>query len=91
MTLRKLVIASLTVTFAAVGAIGSAEAGKRGGGFKFGGGGFKQHHSHHKFHHRHHFGPSIYIGGGGGCGYYYHKWKYSGSYFWRVKYFDCIS
>lgn len=90
MIARNLVIASLAATVALLGAVGSAEAGRRHGGFglKFGGGGFHKH--HHHFHHRHFYGPRIVIGGGG-CGYYWNKWKWTGSYYWKAKYYDCVS
>ncbi|MBL8564935.1 MAG: hypothetical protein JNM89_04390 [Hyphomicrobiaceae bacterium] len=92
MTMKKIVIASLAVTIAALGAVGSAEAGRRGGGFK--GGGFKvgfNHHNHH-FHNKHFSGPHVFVsgGGGGGCGYYFDKWKFTGSSFWKAKYYGCI-
>ena len=89
MTMKKLVIASLAVTIAALGAVGSAEAGRPGGAFK--GGGFKigfKHHNHH-FRHKHFYGPRVFVGGGG-CGYFYDKWKFTGSSFWKAKYYSCI-
>ncbi len=36
----------------------------------------------HKFHHWHHFRHH-------GCGYYWRKWKFTGYYFWKKKYFIC--
>lgn len=43
---------------------------------------------------RHHFldhGPRLhlYIGGGGGCGYYLDRWEDTGSFYWKRKYFIC--
>ena len=26
---------------------------------------------------------------GGGCGYYYDRWQYTGSYYWKKQYFVC--
>lgn len=94
MITKNFAVAALAVAVAVLGAAGSAEAGKRGGGggFKFGGGGFKHSfHHHHGFGHKRHFGPKIIIGVGGGCGYYYDKWQFTGSRYWKAKYFNCIS
>ncbi|MFN3867807.1 MAG: hypothetical protein ACK4MF_01940 [Hyphomicrobiaceae bacterium] len=99
MIAKKYAVATLAVAIAVLGAAGSAEAGKRGfagsgAGFKFVGGGGLEHsfHHHQGFGHKRHFGPKIIIGlGGGGCGYYYDRWKFSGSRFWKAKYFNCIS
>lgn len=60
-----------------------AEAGKRfrlhiGGGH------------HHHFRHRHWHAPH-YVYSGPSCRYYYKKWKWTGSSYWKHKYFDCIS
>lgn len=88
MTGRKMIIASLAAAIAIVGAIGTAEAGRRGGGFK--GGAFKMGFKHKHFRHRH-FGPRVIVGfGDGGCGYFYRKWKVTGSFYWRNRYYECI-
>jgi hypothetical protein len=43
----------------------------------------------HFFHHG--FGPRIIIGGYGysDCGYLYSRWQYTGSRYWRHRYFQC--
>ncbi len=45
------------------------------------------HRSFHSFHHRPHL--QLYIGGGGGCGYYFERWQDSGSFFWKRKFYQC--
>lgn len=61
-----------------------AEAGNR---FRvhFGGG-----HHHHHFRHRHWHTPH-YVYLSPGCGYYYKKWRWTGSSYWKYKYYECIS
>ena len=47
------------------------------------------HHGHH-FKHRHHHGLRIILGGGySGCGYLYRRWQYTGSHYWKRRYFAC--
>jgi len=50
------------------------------------------HHGHHHHHFRGWYGPSIVTYGtyGYGCGYYWRKWKYTGSSYWKHRYFACI-
>jgi hypothetical protein len=45
-------------------------------------------------HEKHHFfdhGPRLhlFIGGGGGCGYYLDRWEDTGSFYWKRKYYIC--
>ena len=49
----------------------------------------RHHHGHHHFHFRHWHAPYVTYGYGG-CEYFYKKWKYTGSGFWKHKYFACI-
>lgn len=46
------------------------------------------HHGHHHFRAWH--GPVVVTSGYGGCGYYYWKWKHTGSRYWKSKYVACI-
>ncbi len=49
-------------------------------------------HRHHH-HHRHFHGlyAPLYIAPSyNDCGYYYWKWRHTGSRFWKAKYFSCI-
>ncbi|MDX2257398.1 MAG: hypothetical protein NW205_00625 [Hyphomicrobiaceae bacterium] len=82
-TLAKTSVLSAAVALVALtGGMGDAEAGKRKFGFGF---------AKHKHVHIHHFRkPVIVVHAGHGCGFYKFKWKKTGSYFWRNKYFDCI-
>ncbi|MEQ1673096.1 MAG: hypothetical protein ABL893_19780, partial [Hyphomicrobium sp.] len=58
--------------------------GGHGGGHHFSGMGFSG------GHHRHHHRPHLYIySGGGGCGYFYEKWQYTGRFYWKSKYYQC--
>lgn len=54
----------------------------------------RRHHHHHGHHYRHFhgwYGPVVTYGYSAyGCEYYYKKWKYTGSRFWKHKYFACI-
>jgi hypothetical protein len=65
------------------GAVGSAQAGGK----------------HHKFHFKnHHFnnfhsGRTVVVIGGGGrysCDYYYDKWQWTGSKYWKRQYYACV-
>lgn len=47
--------------------------------FKFG----KFHRKFHVWHHKPHFYH------GGGCGFFYKKWKFTGKYYWKKRYFMC--
>lgn len=58
-------------------------------------GGKKHFHFPHKHHHHIHgygygFGPSYYVGGGYGCGYYKKMFWKTGNYYWKAKYYDCL-
>jgi hypothetical protein len=48
------------------------------------------HHGHHHHHFRHWHGPAYVTYGYNSCDYFYRKWKYTGSGYWKYKYFDCI-
>lgn len=82
---KSIAFAAVAASVAILGASGSAEAGKRHFGAHFGG-----HGHHHKFHHRH-WRPHYYVYSGPSCGYYFKKWKWTGSSYWKHKYYDCIS
>lgn len=47
-----------------------------------------------RHHHHHHFrawhAPVIVTSDSGSCGFYYRKWKRTGSAYWRSQYFACI-
>ena len=58
----------------ATGVVTAAEAGGRHG----------KHFGFYK-----HYGPSYVSYKGSGCGYYYSKWKHSGSFYWKNRYFEC--
>lgn len=80
---KTLALTAIAASLAAFAPSGEAEAGKRFG-VRIGGG--HHHHFHHRnFHHKFvvHTGPS--------CGFYFKKWKFTGSSFWKAKYFACIS
>lgn len=51
-------------------------------------------HHHHGHHHHHHFrhwhGPAYVTYGYNSCDYFYRKWKYTGSGYWKYKYSACI-
>lgn len=91
MRTKTVLAAVLTASVTMLGAVGSAEAGRGGKG---GGGGFHRHSSHHHNHHGHHhrhFRHFYYVDHGGGCGYFYKKWQWTGSSYWKYKYYECIS
>lgn len=54
----------------------------------------RRHHGHnyHNNHFRHWHGPAYVTNGYAydSCGYFYRKWKYTGSGYWKHKYFACI-
>lgn len=89
---------SRSLTLAAVAALSFAAAGApdadAGYGFKF-----RSHHGHSHHFHKHRFGGhyfhgpriSIRIGkvGRRSCGYYYDKWQYTGSRYWKRQYKIC--
>ena len=69
------------------------KTGRRGRGFrKFRGRGFGKF-RRHRFRHwrfrRHHWKHKHFAYHGRGCHYYWRKWKYTGSYFWKRKYYAC--
>lgn len=76
-------LAAVAAAIAIAASAGTAMAKGRHGGLHFSGKGF------HSFHHRHHHRPHLYIYSGGGCGYYYDKWQYTGRFFWKSKYYQC--
>lgn len=85
-----------SLTLAATAALSFAAAGApdadAGHGFKF-----RHHHGHSHHFHGHRFGGhygygpriSIRIGKVRGCGYYYGKWQYTGSRYWKRQYMEC--
>ena len=79
-TTRKMMVAAAAGLIAVMGAMGPAEAKKGGPGP-----------GHHKvFKKLHWHKPYFFVTYGGGCHYYYWKWKRTGSPFWKFKYFECI-
>lgn len=72
---------SLGAFAALVLTIGGAATANAGGG-------------HHRFHnfHRFDFHPHsrlVLIAPPRDCGYYYERWQYSGSFYWKQRYFQC--
>jgi hypothetical protein len=47
------------------------------------------HHGHHHHHFRGWYGPAIVTYGYGSCDFYLRKWKYTGSGYWKAKYYAC--
>ena len=37
----------------------------------------------------HHEHVHLFIGSGGGCGYYYERWLDTGRFYWKSKYYEC--
>lgn len=73
--------ATAAVVMLAAGASGAMAGGKH---FKHHGMGLKFHSFHH--HHR----PLIRLSiGGGGCGYLYDRWMYTGRFYWKSQYYQC--
>lgn len=81
MTCRSLTIAALSALTMVAATAAPADAGSRRHGF-----------------HGLHFGHGYYghvpririnIGGHRGCGFYYSKWKRTGSWYWRDQFYDC--
>ena len=73
--------ATAAVVMLAAGASGAMAGGKH---FKHHGMGLKFHSFHH--HHR----PLIRLAiGGGGCGYLYDRWMYTGRFYWKSQYYQC--
>lgn len=76
---------AVAAALALLGGGGAAEAhGKHFGFHGFHGHGF---HDSYVFSHRPRL--RIVIGGGESCGYYYDRWRLSGSFYWKEKYLDC--
>ena len=76
---KTLALAALAGAIATFAPTGNAEAGK----LRLHLHGWKHHHfhGHHWRSHRYDFG----------CRYYYKKWKWTGSRYWKRKYYRCIS
>lgn len=49
-----------------------------------------RHHRHHHHHFRHWHAPVFITESYGSCHYLYRKWRYTGSRYWKFRYFDCI-
>ncbi|MDX2289032.1 MAG: hypothetical protein NW217_09455 [Hyphomicrobiaceae bacterium] len=81
---KAMVLGGAVALVAITGGVGEAEAGKRGGFFKH----KSIHFSIHRIH-RPRFVVHSGYSNGGGCGFYKFKWKKTGSFFWKSKYFDC--
>lgn len=77
---KTIALAAVAATLTAFAPSPEAEAGKR----------FRLHFGHHHFHH-HHRRPHHYVYTGPSCRYYYKKWKWTGSKYWKRKYYRCIS
>jgi hypothetical protein len=78
---KSLLISGAAALLMSVAAVAPAQAhGKKLHFHGFG------HHHHHHHHHKLHFHSW-----GHGCGYYKRMWWRTGSYYWKVKYYDCIS
>lgn len=79
-----------SILFAAAAAIaalggGITAASAHGGHGGPGGLGHMGHHFHH-----HGFGPRIIIGTGySDCGYLYDRWMFTGSHYWKKRFFRC--
>ncbi len=82
-------MSKMSYTFAALAtalmlAAGSSGAIAGGKHFKSHGIGLKFNSFHH--HHR----PLIRLSiGGGGCGYLYDRWMYTGSFYWKSQFYQC--
>jgi hypothetical protein len=82
MLARGLTVAALSALAVTAAGSAPAEAGKK---FR----GFHGHHYGHTYHYHHR--PRIRVYGYSSCGYYLKKWQYTGSRYWRKKYFQCKS
>lgn len=74
-TVKKVVLGAAVGIVTVIGLVAPASAHRR-------------HHHHHHFRHWH--APAYVTYGHDGCGYLYRKWKYTGSSYWKHKYFACI-
>ncbi|MCL4766506.1 MAG: hypothetical protein KJZ80_09765 [Hyphomicrobiaceae bacterium] len=82
--MSKKLIMSLVAGLMAVAALQAPAAEAKGKGK-----GLKIHiYKHHvlKWHNWH---APLYVVGADDCGYYYWKWKHTGSFLWKSKYFAC--
>jgi hypothetical protein len=77
---RKLVLGTTAALVAALTALAPASAGGR-----------HHHHDRHHHHYRYWHKPVVVVPSYERCGYYYRKWKYTGSRYWRARYFACVS
>lgn len=73
---KTIALAAVAASLAAFAPASDAEAGKLRHGFRH-------------FGHHHHWRPH-YVFVGPSCHYYYKKWKWTGSSYWKHKYYDCI-
>jgi hypothetical protein len=83
MSKKSILFAAAAGLVTLAGGVTAASAHGHGGGGHGGG--------HHNFFH-HGFGPRIFVGGGYGysdCEYLYSRWQYTGSRYWRHRYFQC--
>lgn len=79
MSTRLFMMAAAAAFATLAGGIGAANAHGHGG------------HGNHFFNHHH--GLRIIGGGYGygyeGCGYFFNRWQYSGSYYWKRRFLSC--
>ena len=73
MSAKKLLIAAAAAAVTLTGTAGIASA----------------HGGKHFFFGDHHPRVLLFLGNGGGCGYAYEKWQYTGSFYWKREYYIC--
>ena len=73
MSLKSLALVATAVTATMLSAAGPASAHNNRHGLGF------------------HYGPRVhlFIGSGGGCGYYYDMWQDTGRHYWKRRYYEC--
>ena len=83
--------AAAAVALLAAGSTGAMAGGKHARHLGMGGHVHSfNHFHHHHHHHHHHHRPLVRLSiGGGGCGYYYHRWMASGKFYWKREYYHC--
>lgn len=75
-TVTALTLTGAVAMAALMGGVGAAEAG-----------GKKGHHFHHWKHHHHHH--HFFVPRFDGCGFYRLKWRATGKFYWKERYFIC--
>lgn len=82
-------MSKMSYTFAALATAVMLAAGSSGAmahGKHFSGPGLGLKFNSYHYHHR----PLIRLSiGGGGCGYLYDRWMYTGSFYWKSQYYQC--